>query len=108
MAQQTLMLNIPDDLYRQLKRRAEESHLTIEAELLRLLATTLAINPPDERTHPGEKRHALDILAELPGHLAFQTAEDVDRYVRNDAPFRRVPGLPVLLLSESLPTEDHG
>ena len=31
-----------------------------------------------------EKRHALDILAELPGHLEFQTAEEVDRYVREE------------------------
>ncbi len=31
-----------------------------------------------------EKRHALDILAELPGHLEFHTAEEVDRYIQEE------------------------
>jgi hypothetical protein len=31
-----------------------------------------------------EKRRAADILAELPGHLQFQTAEEVDAYIREE------------------------
>lgn len=44
-------------------------------------ATVFVVVEEDE---PIEKRHALDILAELPGHLAFQTAEEVDRYIQEE------------------------
>lgn len=35
---------------------------------------------------PGEtaRRSVVDILAEAPGHLAFQTAEEVDAYLREE------------------------
>lgn len=33
---------------------------------------------------PVEKRHAAEILAEAPGHLLFQTAEEVDEYIRQE------------------------
>lgn len=38
----------------------------------------------EEDDEPREKRHALDILAELPGHLEFHTAEEVDRYLEEE------------------------
>jgi hypothetical protein len=44
-------------------------------------ATVFVVVEEDE---PPEKRHALDILAELPGHLEFRTAEDVDRYIQEE------------------------
>lgn len=31
-----------------------------------------------------QKRRAADILAEAPGHLQFQTAKDVDEYIREE------------------------
>jgi hypothetical protein len=31
---------------------------------------------------PNPRRSILDVLAEAPGHLAFETAEDVDAYLR--------------------------
>jgi hypothetical protein len=33
---------------------------------------------------PRTGRSIVDILAEVPGHLAFQTAEEVDRYLREE------------------------
>jgi hypothetical protein len=33
---------------------------------------------------PIQKRRAADILAELPGHLQFKTAEEVDAYIREE------------------------
>ncbi len=31
-----------------------------------------------------QKRRAADILAEMPGHLQFHTAEEVDAYIREE------------------------
>ena len=33
---------------------------------------------------PIQKRRAAEILAELPGHLQFKTAEEVDAYIREE------------------------
>ncbi len=33
---------------------------------------------------PAAKRRAADILAELPGHLQFHTAEEVDAFIREE------------------------
>jgi hypothetical protein len=35
---------------------------------------------PEETT----RRSVVDVLAEAPGHLAFQTAEEVDAYLREE------------------------
>ncbi len=45
-----------------------------------IATVTITIQPAD--TTP--QRHALDILEELPGHLIFQTAEEVDAYIREE------------------------
>ena len=37
-----------------------------------------------ESEEPAKKRRALDILAEAPGHRLFQTAEEVDAYIREE------------------------
>ena len=138
MAHQLKNLDIPDDLYQELQKRAEAAHVPVEDELLHLAEAMLGLNKTIEltgellrqigsislvqykhfptvltqdRVHelsrqvealarllsdqqvldtlasqggPGKRRHALDILAEMPGHQAFQTAEDVDRYVREE------------------------
>lgn len=34
--------------------------------------------------HSVSRRSIVDVLAEAPGHLAFQTAEDVDTYLREE------------------------
>jgi hypothetical protein len=39
------------------------------------------------RVAPSPRRSILDVLADAPGHLAFQTAEEVDAYLRVE-PFR--------------------
>ena len=39
---------------------------------------------PEETPPPPEKRHALDILEEMPGHRLFKTAEEVDAYIREE------------------------
>ncbi len=44
-------------------------------------ATVFVVVEEDETQ---EKRNALDILAELPGHLEFHTAEEVDRYIQEE------------------------
>ena len=33
-------------------------------------------------TSDGSRRSILDVLADAPGHLAFQTADEVDSYLR--------------------------
>ena len=50
----------------------QEVEITIEAQ---------ATEPEEE---PEEKKHAIDILRNLPGHLVFQTAEEVDDYIREE------------------------
>lgn len=37
-----------------------------------------------EGKEPAKQRRALDILAEAPGHRLFQTAEEVDAYIREE------------------------
>ncbi|HEY7349527.1 MAG TPA: hypothetical protein VH599_14520 [Ktedonobacterales bacterium] len=37
-----------------------------------------------EDEEPKEKRHVLDILSTVPGHRVFQTAEEVDAYIREE------------------------
>ena len=35
-------------------------------------------------TQPTGKRRAIDILADAPGHLMFNTADEVDAYIREE------------------------
>jgi hypothetical protein len=43
---------------------------------------TVTIRP--EEGAPPVKRHAIEILAEMPGHRLFKTAEEVDAYIRQE------------------------
>lgn len=110
MAHQLKNLDIPDDLYQELQKRAEQAHVLVGDELLHLAAAamlalktndladklrkcidiatrsgnSLLLSPAREEQGSAPKRHALDILSEMPGHQAFHTAEEVDRYVREE------------------------
>ena len=35
----------------------------------------------EAQAEPEEKKHVIDIIKNLPGHLEFQTAEEVDAYI---------------------------
>jgi hypothetical protein len=37
-----------------------------------------------DETQEAEKRHAADILTEMPGHRMFTTAEEVDAYINEE------------------------
>jgi hypothetical protein len=43
MTSQSVTLNLPGPLYDQLKRRAEQSHRTVEAELLEVVASAVPV-----------------------------------------------------------------
>jgi hypothetical protein len=38
----------------------------------------------EAQAEPEEKKHVIDIIKNLPGQLEFQTAEDVDAYIREE------------------------
>ena len=38
----------------------------------------------EAQAEPEEKKHVIDIIKNLPGHLEFQTAEDVDAYIHEE------------------------
>lgn len=43
-----------------------------------------AVETSEAKAQAPQKRRAADILAEAPGHLQFQTAEEVDEYIREE------------------------
>ncbi len=43
---------------------------------------SITIEPAEALETP--KRHAADILAEMPGHRLFKTAEEVDAYINEE------------------------
>jgi hypothetical protein len=45
---------------------------------------SITIQPEPEQAPVEQKRSALDILSEAPGHQLFQTAEEVDAYIREE------------------------
>ena len=44
----------------------------------------VTVSMETEGEAPTAKRRAADILAELPGHQMFQSAEEVDAYIREE------------------------
>ncbi|MEO7001923.1 MAG: hypothetical protein ABI068_08860 [Ktedonobacterales bacterium] len=40
--------------------------------------------PTEQQHEQPQRRRAIDILNEAPGHLVFKTAEDVDEYLREE------------------------
>jgi plasmid stability protein len=71
MANQTLTINFPDDLYGRLKKRAEETHRTIEDEVIGVLE---ASTPDDERLPVGLVR-LLDFMALMDDETLWRIAE---------------------------------
>jgi len=58
MSTQTLTVNLPDNLYRQVARRAERMHSSLEDELIAVVATALS-------TTAGVPAETLNALAQL-------------------------------------------
>jgi len=48
----------------------------------RVIVTVEATETTEEA--PTEKRHVIEIIADLPGHRLFKTAEEVDEYIREE------------------------
>jgi len=48
----------------------------------RVIVTVEATETTEEA--PTEKRHVIEIIADLPGYRLFKTAEEVDEYIRED------------------------
>ena len=71
MADQPLNVNLPDDLYSRLKKRAEEAHRTIEDEVVGVLE---ASTPDDERLPIGLVK-LLDFMALMDDETLWRIAE---------------------------------
>lgn len=69
MANHTLTLNIPDTLYSRLQARAEQTHRTVEAEVLEAVATSVA----DEEL-PADVAEAVAALAVADDATLWQAA----------------------------------
>jgi plasmid stability protein len=65
MSNQTVTLNIPDPLYRQLKERAEQAERSIEDETLDVIASVVPFGArlPDDLTNAVESLPSLDNAA---------------------------------------------
>ena len=72
MSQQTLILNLPDDLYQRIKQHAEQSGRTLEEEAERVLAEGI---PADEQMTP-ELERMLPSLALLDDAALWQAARN--------------------------------
>ncbi|HEY7349979.1 MAG TPA: hypothetical protein VH599_16800 [Ktedonobacterales bacterium] len=70
MAQQTLTLNIPDDLYQRLQQRAAKARHTIEDEVVDMLA---AGAPGDDRI-PADLKEMLNSMVVLDDAALWQAA----------------------------------
>jgi plasmid stability protein len=72
MATQTLTVRLPDRIYSRLEKRASESHRTIEAELIEVLATAI----PTEVVMPPELANELALLDKLDDSSLWKLAQD--------------------------------
>lgn len=72
LSQQTLILSLPDDLYRRIKQHAEQSGRTLEEEVERALAEAI---PADEQVTP-ELERMLASLALLDDDALWQAARN--------------------------------
>ena len=70
MTIQSVTLNLPGHLYNRLKRRAEQAHRTVEAELLEVVAS--AVSVADEL--PAELNEAISPLALLDDEALWRAA----------------------------------
>jgi plasmid stability protein len=70
MTTQSLTLHVPESLFSRLKERADQSHRSVEAETLEVLATAV---PPAEEL-PADFAEALDPLALLDDAALWEAA----------------------------------
>lgn len=70
MAMQPVTLNLPGPLYKRLKRRADRSHRTVEAELLEMVVSAVPV--ADEL--PAELEDAISPLALLDDEALWRAA----------------------------------
>lgn len=71
MADQPLNVNLPDDLYSRLKKRAEEAHRTIEDEVVGVLEAST----PDDESLPVGLVKLLDFMALMDDETLWRIAE---------------------------------
>ncbi len=73
MAQQMVMLHMPDELYRRLRRRAEQAHRSVADEVLELVATAI---PVDDEV-PADLLEALAPLPSLSDAALWRVARSL-------------------------------
>src|ERR1700752_2070860 len=83
MTIQTVTLNLPDTLYYRLKQRAEQSHRTVEDELLDVLVTAVPVAdelPADlaEAISPLALLAAGDLWRAAHSHLSAEASQQVE------------------------------
>lgn len=84
MSVEPITLNLPGHLYDRLRRRAEQSHRTIEAELLEVVAWAVPVaeDLPDDLNESMASLELLDDAAlwrAARSHLPAETAEQLER-----------------------------
>lgn len=72
MAGQSIMLHLPDDLYRRLARQARLSQHSVEEEVLQVVATSIS----PETVLPASMEHELEQLDVLNDEELWQTARN--------------------------------
>lgn len=72
MAQQTLILNISEDLYHRLKQRAGAAHRSVEAEVVNTLSASVAA----DAEKPGALAELLDALARMDDEALWQASRN--------------------------------
>lgn len=50
----------------------------------RVKVTVEAVASGEQASEQEPQRHVIDLLAEMPGHRLFKTAEEVDEYIREE------------------------
>lgn len=75
----SISLQTQELLWEQAGRLGEKPDALADTLLLEALRTAVPARKPEEI-----RRSVLDVLADTPGHLSFQTAEDVDNYLSEE------------------------
>jgi len=99
MGGRSVTIEVPEYLYDRLRRRAEEARLSIEAELVQTLASTV---PPDDRLEP-DLEDVLASLALLDDEALWHLARK--RFPRGSA--KRLQSLHFKLQREGLTEEER-
>ncbi len=81
MANRSVTVQLPDDIYERLKRQADETHSTIEEQVVRAVAATM---PPTGL--PPELEEELDRLSSLDDQSLWEAARSTLPVPARDAP----------------------